>query len=171
MSGNKIPTLFILIGKLIIIVKTNREVFKLLDFFLDHLLIIIIACIVLFLILPFLFNSIKTILTVIIIILILGTLGVFGPKFFENIKEPISATKEFTESTIKPVIEKELSGSEFNYDANTKNYVIKSNSFKIEGVADSNEADVVFKDKKYTIDVSFLKTFIQDQINKQTQTN
>lgn len=142
-----------------------------LDFILDHLLVIIIACIVLFVILPFIFNSIKTILTVAVIILILGTLGVFGPKFFENIKEPISVTKEFAESTIKPVIEKELSDSEFNYDQKTKKYVIKSSSFKLEGVADSNEAEVVFKDKKYTIDVSFLKTFIEERINKQTQTN
>lgn len=142
-----------------------------LNFVLDHLLLIIIVCVVLFVILPFILRIASTIIKVVVIILILGALGVFGAHFLDNSNEPIKATHEFATKTIQPAIEKELSNADFNYDPVTKKYTIQSGSFKLEGITDSNKADVVFKDKTYTMDVTFLKDFIQKQVDQQTQTN
>ncbi|WP_456364477.1 hypothetical protein [Priestia aryabhattai] len=141
-----------------------------LDFILDHLLVIIIVCVVLFVILPFILRIASTIIKIVVIVLILGALGVFGAHFLNGANEPIKATQEFATNTIRPAIEKELGKADFNYDPATKKYTIQSNSFKLEGVTDSNKADVTFKDKKYTMDVTFLKDFIQNQIAQQSQT-
>lgn len=140
-----------------------------LNFILDHLLIIIIACVIIFIILAFIFKLFSTALTIIIVVAILGALGIFGPNFIDNMKEPIAATKTFTETTIKPVIEKEIKDANFDYDSNTKKYVIQSSSFKLEGISDSNKADIIFKDKEYTIDVTFLKGFIENKIDETNQ--
>ncbi|MEM4992410.1 hypothetical protein WKH56_07715 [Priestia sp. SB1] len=142
-----------------------------LNFVLDHLLLIIIVCVVLFVILPFILRIASTIIKIVVIIAILGALGLFGAHFFDKSNEPIKATQEFATNTIRPAIENELSKSDFNYNPKTKKYIIQSSSFKLEGITNSNKADVVFKDKTYTIDVTFLKDFIQKQVAQQTQTN
>lgn len=142
-----------------------------LNFVLDHLLLIIIVCVVLFVILPFILRIASTVIKIVVIIVILGALGLFGAHFIDNSNEPIKATQEFATNTIRPAIEKELSQSDFNYNPETKKYIIKSSSFKLEGITNSNKADVMFKDKTYTIDVTFLKDFIQKQVDQQTQTN
>lgn len=138
-----------------------------LDFLLDHLLIIIIAAVALFVIIPIIKNIFSTAVTIIIVVVILGALGVFGTKFFENAKEPVMATKEFAQNTIQPTITKELENADFKYDPTTKKYNIISASFRLEGVADENRANVYFKEKKYTMDVTFLKTFIENKIEEQ----
>jgi hypothetical protein len=139
----------------------------LLDFILNHLLVIILICIVLFVVLPFIMKLFKTAITLAIIVLLLGAVGVFGPGFFENIQKPIAATQSFTAHSIEPVIKKELSGAKFNYNPQTKKYDIQSTSFKLDGISDQNKATVEINNKSYTVDVSFMKSFIDEQIAKQ----
>ena len=138
-----------------------------LDFVLEHLLVIILVCVVLFIIVPFILKFVSRIMAIAIIVVILGALGIFGQSFMEKVKDPVSATKEYVESTIEPTVKKELDNAEFKYNPETKKYVISSASFKLVGVSDQNKADIVFKDKKYAIDVTFLKKFIEEQIAKQ----
>jgi hypothetical protein len=138
-----------------------------LDFILNHLFVII-AVIVILMLLSFVFRFATRIVLVLGSIAIVGCI-LFGPKFLNNFQKPIEATKEFAQSTIQPVIKSELNNAKFSFNPTTKKYVIQSTSFKLEGVSDENKADVMFKGKKYTIDVTFLKSFIQDQIAQQTK--
>ncbi len=139
-----------------------------LSFILDHLLVIILICIVIFVILPFVLDIFSTIITIVVVVAVLGFLGIFGPNFVDNVQKPIAATKTFVENTIQPTINEELKDADFTYDQKTNKYTIKSTSFKLEGVSNENKATIWFKENSYTIDVSFLKGFIQQQI-EQTQ--
>jgi hypothetical protein len=109
----------------------------------------------------------KTAITLAIIVLLLGAVGVFGPRFFKIIQKPTNATQSFTVHSIEPVIKKELSGAKFSYNPHTKKYNIQSTSFKLDGISDQNKATLEINKKSYTVDVSFMKSFIDEQIAKQ----
>jgi hypothetical protein len=113
----------------------------------------------------------KTAITLAIIVLLLGAIGVFGPRFFENIQKPFAATQSFTVKSIEPVIKKELSGAKFSYNPQTKKYNIQSTLFKLDGISDQNKATIEINKKSYTVDVSFMKSFIDEQIAKQNKQN
>ncbi|MED1204567.1 hypothetical protein [Heyndrickxia acidicola] len=137
------------------------------DFILNHLFVILLICIVLFVVLPLIMKLFKTAITLAIIVLLLGAAGVFGSGFLKNLQKPIAATQSFTAHTIEPVIKKDLTAAKFNYNPQTKRYEIQSALFKLDGVSDQNKATVEINKKNYTIDVSFIKSFIDKQIAKQ----
>lgn len=104
---------------------------------------------------------------ILVTIAVVGSI-LFGPKFLNNFQKPIESTQEFAQSTIQPVIKNELKNAKFDYNPETKQYVIQSPFFTIEGASDKNKAVMLFQGKKYTIDVTFLKSFMEKQIGQQT---
>jgi hypothetical protein len=137
-----------------------------LDFILNHLFVII-ACGVLLMVLPLIFRTFIKIILMMAAIAVLGSIF-YGPNFLNNMQKPIAATQKIAQSTIQPVIKSEVENAKFEYNSTTKQYVIKSNLFKLEGVLDQDKANIIINGKKHTIDVTFLKSFIEKQIAQQT---
>lgn len=141
------------------------------DFIINHLNILILLSI-LFFVIPIIFRFfIKSIL--IILMVMIGGSFLFGPQFISYFHGPITKTQELAQTTIQPLIKKEIQNAKFSYDPQTKLYVIKSSLFKLQGLSDQNKADLIINGKKHTINISFLKNFIEKQIAQETfqQTN
>lgn len=135
-------------------------------FILDHLNILILLCILLF-VLPIIFRFfIKTFL--IVLMIAIGGSFFFGPQFLSYFHGPIEATQNLAQTTIQPLIQKGIQDAKFSYNPTTKQYVIKSSIFTLQGLSDQNKAELFINGKKHTINASFLKEFIEKQIANET---
>jgi hypothetical protein len=135
------------------------------DFILNHLFVII-SLIILLLVMPIIFRFFIKMAITLVIIAFIGSM-IQGPKSIINFKEPIEVIQNFAKSTIQPMIMNEFERAKFSYNPETKQYIIQNPLFKLIGFADQTKADIIIKGKKQTIDVTFLKSFIEKQIAQQ----
>ncbi|MDP4083672.1 MAG: hypothetical protein Q8934_03555 [Bacillota bacterium] len=133
-------------------------------FILNHLFIAF-ALIILLVIFPFILRFLVKIALILAVLTVAGYIY-FGPKFLDHIQDPIASTQKFAESAILPVINSELQNTKSSYNPTTKQYTIQSPLFKLEGVLDQDKADIIVNGNRHTIDVKFLKGFIEKEITQ-----
>ncbi|MCG1021618.1 hypothetical protein [Sutcliffiella horikoshii] len=130
------------------------------DFIMDHLLTIIIVLVVLFVVIPFLKSILSKLLIVGLVLAGLIFFGVLGPDFTES-------SSNYVENTIRPVVTEEIDKANFNYDEDTKEYIIQSASFHLKGKLNENTGEIRFREKTYEMDVRFLKDIIEQKVKEQ----
>ena len=139
------------------------------DFILNNLLLIIIILIVLF-ILGIIFRALKFVVFIGIIILILGFCGFLGDGFSDKAKNSFDQFSSYTQEKIIPIVKENLETADFAYNKETKEYVIGTDSFKIEGTEGVNKANFIVKGKSTEFDATFLSDYINKQIQASNET-
>ncbi|MCM3618816.1 hypothetical protein M3936_14600 [Sutcliffiella horikoshii] len=130
------------------------------DFIMDHLLTIIIVLVVLFVVIPFLKSILSKLIIVGLVLAGLIFFGILGPDFTES-------SSNYVENTIRPVVTEEIDKANFDYNEDTKEYLIQSASFHLKGKLNENKGEIRFREKTYEMDVRFLKDIINQKVKEQ----
>ena len=131
-----------------------------LDFIMDHLLTIIIVAVLLFVVIPLIKNLLSK-------LILLGVV-LAGLIFFGVLSSDVTETgTKFVEDTIKPVVTREIEDADFGYNDNTKEYTFTTSSFHLKGKMDENTGEVRFGDRTYTMDVRFIRDFIEQKVKEE----
>ena len=131
-----------------------------LDFIMDHLLTIIIVAVLLFVVIPLIKNLLSK-------LILLGVV-LAGLIFFGVLSSDVTETgTKFVEDTIKPVVTREIEDADFQYNDNTKEYTFTTSSFHLKGKMGENTGEVRFGDRTYTMDVRFIRDFIEQKVREE----
>ncbi|WP_100333236.1 hypothetical protein [Bacillus alkalisoli] len=135
-----------------------------LDFIMDHLLTIVIVAVILFIVIPL----IKSLLSKLILIAIV----IAGLIFFGVLSSDVTETgTKFVENTIKPVVTREIKDADFDYKEDTKEYSVSTSSFHLKGKMNENTGEIRFRDTTYTMDVRFIRDFIEQKVQEEEGRN